>query len=327
MNKLTKSIKGVTNKLPKMKASNFTRSLGKAQLNVQKHSPLILAVVGGAGLVATAVLAYKAQPRVAEIVEDLEEARALEARYLELKQVGTARMTDAEVVELVEMERDGVDRVDNLLVLRDLAGAVALPVAVGVASLTAMLFSYKILSGRVTSLTAAVTSLTMEKIRQDQLLKAELSQEDYNRVTRPTTTQKIETVDEKGKKKVVEGEVKQVERTTGGVWFSDSDEFVSDDHAYNMAWIDNAEKKLDTVLSRRGYLLLNQVFDALGVERTPEGAILGWSLGDSFSFGVDICDTIDRHGSWYSEIYVKWPAPKPIYEDVDFDGRYSVIGE
>lgn len=327
MNKLTKTIKGVTNKLPQVKASDFTRKLGTAQLKVQKHSPLILAVVGGAGLVATAVLAYKAQPRVAEIVDDLEESRALEARYLELKEIGTARLMDAEVVELVEMERDGVDRVDNLLVLRDLAGAVALPVVVGVASLTAMLFSYKILSGRVSSLTAAVTSLTMEKIRQDQIMKKELSEEDYNRVTRPTVTKQIETVDDKGNKKVVEGEVKQVERTTGGVWFSDSDEFVSDDHAYNMSWIDNAERKLENLLSRRGFLMLNQVFDTLGVERTPEGAILGWSTGDNFSFGVDICDTINKHGEWYSEIYVKWPAPRPIYEDVDFEGRYSVIGE
>lgn len=316
-NKLFQNIKG----------SKFTQAMGKAGRTTKKHSPLILAVVGGVGVVATAYFAYKAAPRVNEIVEDLENKREIEARYLELNHTPAAQLTDELVEEAIELDKNrDAWEIDRFQVGKDLLGAVALPVCTGIVSLAAIAFSYRIMSGRITALSGVVSALTYEKARQDERLKKELDAETYSRITRPTETVEKEVVDQDGNKKLIKGEAKVTETNLNGAFFSDSDEFVKDDITYNLRWIEESERKLDNRLSLTGFVMLNQVYDALGLERTKEGAIMGWSIGDNFKFGIDQIDCMDRHGDFYTEIYVKWPAPRCIYEDVDYEGRYSITG-
>lgn len=320
------AIKGI--KLPQIKASKVTQTVGKAGLAVKKYSPAIMTGTGVVGLVATSYFAYKAAPRVAEIVDDMEEARKLQERYLELKSVGTDRLTDDEVVELVEMEQEagGRPQFNRLGYIRDLLGAVALPVATGVVSISAMLFSYRILTGRVTSLTGAVATLVAEKAERDRHMRDVLTDEEYERATSKVYEKEMEVEDEDGSTKVIKGKARRTEKSLDGAWFSDSAEFARDDHAYNVRWIEVAEQTLEARLSRRGYIMLNEVYDELGLERTKEGQILGWSVGDCFTFGTDVTNVMGASGEFYPEIYVKWPSPRMIYEDVDFTGRYGVFG-
>lgn len=313
--------------LTNLKGNQFTRGVSKAGRTVSKNSPLILAIVGGVGVVATAVFAYKAAPRVNEIVDSLEMERALQERYNELSEIPVNRMNEEEVVEMQQLVKDEAWHVDRMKYAKDLVGATALPLCTAVISLASIAFSYRIMSGRVSALSSVVSLLSLEKAKQDARLKNELDAETYSRITRPTETKEMEVIDKDGNKKIISGEAKVAEKTLNGAFFSDSDEFVKDDLQYNLSWIEEAERRLEHKLTMRGFIMLNQVYDALGLERTKEGAIMGWDMGDNFRFGIDHIDTMDNKGDYYTELYVKWPRPRCIYEDVDYEGRYSIYGD
>lgn len=310
----------------KIKGNKFTRFVGKTGLAFKKNSPAVLTGVGVVGTVVTAVLAYKTAPKVELIVEEMEQARALEERYIALKSTSLNDLNDNEVEELYDItNRFGGQTIfdRNAYVVR-LVKTTVLPITTGVLTITAFLYSYKILSGRVASLASVVASMAADKIEHEAHLRDVLNEEDYAKVMSPVKETKLEIEQEDGSTKVIDGNVKRVESNLCGGWFSDSSEFVSDDHQYNLQWIDRSEAHLESLLALRGYILLNEVFDELGFQRTPEGAIMGWSFGDSFAIGKDVCDTYSAAGDFITEIYVKWPEPRMIYNDVEFKGRYSI---
>ena len=110
----------------------------------------------------------------------------------------------------------------------------------------------------------------------------------------------------------------------------DSQEYAGDQTAmsneYNAEWIRAAERELDERMALRGNLLLNEVLEKLGFERTKEGALMGWTMGDGFRLDqqVNHFDTDDGMGE--EQIFIHWPAPHYIYDDVNFTGRYSIFG-
>lgn len=315
--------------MAKVPSNKVTQAADKGLRTVKKNSPLILNVIGGAGLVATAYFAYKSAPKVEEIVDDMEENRAYEERYYELMKIGSRNATDEEVIELHEItERfDGAPVFNRYEYARRFLGAIALPVATAVVSLSAFGFAYRIMNTRLNGLASAVAGLAADRIETDRRMKEVLSEEDYNKVNSPAKMGDIEFVDENGEKKVIKGAVERREKMLNGVWFSDSDEYVRGDNAYNQQWIDNAERKCLDILFRRGALLMNQVRDELGLERTAEGMVMGWTSGDAFSFDKLFVDTCDAEGVPYRDVFIGWVMPKYIYDDVDLEGRYSVLGE
>lgn len=318
MNKLN-----LLNKLPANKATRF---IGRSVQLAKKHSPAALTVIGGAGLVATAYLSYKAAPRVNEITDEMEDQRLLIEEYDRVWTKGVRNMTDDEIkwVREVQLENEANGLPSRPVFnryeyLRQLAGAVALPVATGVASLVCIAFSYKIMNGRIKGLTGALSSVVAKSIEYDKKVKANTTEEQYKAITGPVTKGDIEITDEDGNKKVVEGVVEKRKSSSCGVWLSDSEEFVKDDHDYNLQWLYTCEAVLTSKLKRRDFLYLNEVFDELGIPRTKEGAVLGWDYSDPFGFGLDVYDNWDeKDHTGYKDIYINWVQPRYIYEDTSF---------
>ena len=311
------------NLIKKETITKITQTVGKATLTAKKHSPLALTVMGGVGLIATAYFAYKAQPRIAEIVDDMEAQRELIDRYMSLKQVPVSRLRDEEVIFLVEAEKNGVPTFNRFEYMKQITGAIALPVMTGVASLFAISFSYRIMNNRVSGLATALSTVMAQKLEQEQRIKQHTTEDQYKAITGPAVIGDIEGQDAAGNKKVVKGVVERAHKSLQGVWFSDSQEFFKDDHHYNKEFLYNSELRLDAKLCRSGHLFLNEVYDELNLPRTKEGALMGWSVGDSFGFSLDVHDTTDQQGCFYKDIYINWVRPRYIYEDVDFIGRYG----
>ena len=62
--------------------------------------------------------------------------------------------------------------------------------------------------------------------------------------------------------------------------------------------------------------------EALGFERIRAGQLLGWTSGDSFDIDK-IVTTLGENGELSQQIYVQWSAPRYIYDEVDYNGRYN----
>jgi hypothetical protein len=58
---------------------------------------------------------------------------------------------------------------------------------------------------------------------------------------------------------------------------------------YNYSFLKYTEERLNTILKRRGWVTLNEIYDALGLQLTKDGITAGWvyNLDKSIDFGLD----------------------------------------
>ena len=263
---------------------------------VTKHSPMILTGVGIVGLGATAYLSYKSAKKMDLILADAEE-----------------KMMNDEVVDKVELGRD-------------IVAAIAAPVIVGTLSIVSISASYKILTNRNSILAGALGAAINEHTSYRKRVRDEYGEEVDNTLATPTTSAVRVTTDKNGKAKEETHVQANVEdKTLTGRWYFKSEEYVEDDHSYNQAYIKAAEDKLDMKLFSRGHLLLNEVLEELGFERTRTGALMGWSTVDRpFSLGT-VMNKVENEETGFMEpqIYVYWNAPKYIYDDMNFGDAYK----
>jgi hypothetical protein len=246
---------------------------------VKKNSPLILMVAGLGAVGASVFLTYKKSPELHKIVEDVEQAR------------------------------ENGDDIDRRGIAIETAKVLALPAVTLASGVTALLVSYRILTGRVTALSSALSAVTTEYVAYKK--GAEKAGFEYHPEVEESTKGRGEN------KKVVKVKATKYNPLTGE-WFDRSDQYAQDDHEYNMQFIHQTEQNLSNKFYNRGYLLLNDVLDEFGYRRTKVGAIMGWTTTNT-SFGVNtiIHDITDESGGTAPAIFVEWPMPYPIYNDVD----------
>lgn len=275
----------------------FKQTIATVGRKVAKHSPAILVTTGVVGLGVTAVLAYKSRSKVEAVVEAVEGARY------------------------------AGEEVNKVEVVRDMAEALYLPITVGVVSVGAILWSYKIQNNRIAVLVSTVAAQRIRSIQLEKKYKEMHGEESYSKFVTPTAQEEYETgkFDKDGKPKTAIKDVKTDVDKTIGDWYSESTEYAADDHTYNIAYIESIEQKLQTILFQRGHLLLNEVREALGFERTRNGALLGWSTSDPFEITkhVNMIGDVDM-GESEEQIWVTWSRPRYVHEEVEFTGRYSI---
>jgi hypothetical protein len=275
-----------------MSIKNF---VSKSVHTIKKNSPAICVTAGVVGLGATAYYAYKSRDKVEAVVEGIEEARL------------------------------NNEEVDKVQVAKDLTEALYKPVLIGAASLTAFLMAYKIQSNRIKFLMGALVTEQARNLYFQKKYKKEHGDEAYNKFITPVDTVEHIEVGKNGKEKLVVENVKVDVDKSIGQWFSDSSEYASDDHTYNMTYIDSINDKMQTLLFQRGHILLNEVLVALGFARTRQGALLGWSSGDFFSITKTVANVGNvEDGETLEQIWVTWSNAHYIYDEIDFNGRYAV---
>ena len=283
--------------MTKMEVVNkATRALNKVKFKFKKHSPELLVGVGIVGVVASGVLACKATLKVNAV---LEESKQNIDKIHEATEKGATAIGEEYTVE--DSKKDlTITYTQTAVKLVKLYGP---SVLLGGAAIAAIIGGHKILRTRNVALAAAYA--TVEKSFKDyrgrvverfgEALDKELK---YN-----IKSQEVEeiVVNEDGSEQVVKNTVTVVDPNniddTSRIWYEGNPGFTKDPE-HNLRYLKLIQATMNDKLKAQGYLPLNDVYEALGFDKTSYGQVLGWiydeknPIGDNFvDFGLyDIHD-------------------------------------
>lgn len=273
--------------------NKVTRTLGKASLQLKKHSPEILIVAGVVGTVASGVLACKATLKVNEITE---ESKKNIEKINEATEKGCTAAGQEYSVEDSKKDLTIVYAQTGLKLVKLYAPAVTL----GAMSIGAILVSHKVLRGRYLAMSAAYTAVEKSfkeyRGRVIERFGKELDRElRYN-----IKAQEVEeiVVNEDGTESVVKttAEVVDPNAVLGSPYariYDNGNIGWSKDPESNMFFLKQQEAYANDRLQRKGHLFLNEVYEMLGFQHTKAGQCVGWIYdldhpnGDNYvDFGI-----------------------------------------
>lgn len=245
---------------------------------VVKHSPTILTTAGTVGLIGTAVLASRATLTYRELIEEelevIENGPALMEKYPE-------KYTEE------DLRKDRV--ICYSRIVTKTVKHYGPTIALGVASIAAFWWSHNIQAKRVAGLAAAYAALDTSYKQYKKSVASVIGEESMKKV----------------EEKIFNDAVFTDEPFTADDEFAESvlPEYspyarIIDERAYVWDPSDditelNIHAQLNYVndlLRTRGYVFLSDVYDALGIPRTPASQVVGWlwNKGDGdhyISFG------------------------------------------
>lgn len=254
--------------------NSITRAIGKASLELKKHSPEILIGVGIITGVAGAVMACKATLKVNEV---LDEAKENIDKIHEAKEAGHTLAGEVYTEEDSKKEMTIVYAKTGFKLVRLYGPAVTL----GVVSIGCVLASNNIIRQRNIALAAAYATVDNSfkdyRKRVIDRFGKELDRElKYN-----IRTEEIEekVVDENGEEKTVKKTIEVIDEKT----LSEYDKFFDE---YSTCWKKDAEANkffliqtqnyANEKLQQQGHMFLNEVYDMLDIPRTKIGQEVGW---------------------------------------------------
>lgn len=263
----------------------FSRKAHAVNIVLKKHSPEILLGVGIlSGLAATGMACY-ASTKLSDILKETNESVEQIHDYLEQTK------TDPEKAAKYS-EEDGAQ--DLAIVYRNTGLKViklyAPAVAVGIVSVTALLASNNIMRKRNAGLAVAYAAVTesYEAYRKGVI-------EQYGKDVDYNLRHGIKLVQVEEPVRDADGNIVEGETVTKTIKVMDphhpseyarffdevnSSEYRKDPY-YNQTYICAQQTIATEKLRRRGYLFLNEVYAALGMEPTVAGQCIGWVYDES----------------------------------------------
>lgn len=258
----------------------------KTKLGIKKHSPEILVAAGiGTGIVA-AIVACKQTIKANDIVA---EARKSLQNIEDVKEL--AANNEVEYTEENEQE----DRKTiGMQVAVGMVKTYALPVGLGILSVTCILAGHHILKKRNVALAAAYSALSTDFMNYrkrvvnkygkdvDFMLKNGLEKQIVaNQVIDPETGEVKETKEEV---LTYEGDkLSQYARVFDEVgstqWTPSAD--------HNRAFLLMEQNYFNERIRTRGYIFLNEVYERLGFRPTKAGSVVGWVYQNADYEGID----------------------------------------
>ena len=269
-----------------------SRTFYKTGFKLKKHSPTILAVAGTVGVVTSGVMACKATTKLSTIIDehhdnvdeihDYIEENGFSDKYTEKDSNKDLTIVYAQTgVKLVKLYAPSV--------------------ILGTVSLAAMLGSNHILRKRNIALTAAYTTAakTFRTYRDRVVDRFGEGLDEELRYGIKTKEIEETVTDEKGKEKKVKKtvDVVNIEDIDGySRLFYEGNPGWDNDPRFTRMYLLSQLKYANTLLKKRGYLTLNEVYKMLGFSLIPDGQIMGWFYDEEHPNTVDfgILDTNDE---------------------------------
>ena len=254
----------------------------KIIFKIKKHAPEELMIAGIAGFVGTVVLACRASFKASEVLDKHSE---MMNEIEEAKKVGGEEYTE---------EDEKKDKVNAYISTAVNFGKLYAPaVLVGAASVTSVIASHNILKNRYLGVVAAYNFVAGAFARYRERVREEYGEDVDRHLRYGTAIETIETeyIDDKGKTKKKK---EQIENVVDGpseyaVYFDNRSSAWNGTPSYDLMFVKCQEEFANHLLVTRGFVILNEVYDALRLPHTSAGAVVGWVLGngdDYISFGI-----------------------------------------
>ena len=265
--------------------SKATRLLNKTGLQLKKHSPEIFMVAGIAGTVASTVMACKATPKAAKLLEAARE----EIETIHQVAVNNDEYTEKDLQQALTISytQTGVK----------LVKLYAPAIALGTVSIASIVWGHNILKKRNIALAAAYAAVDtgFKNYRKNVVERFGEGVDKELRYNIKAEEIKTETVDENGKKKK-QKEIVNVMHDEPSIYSRYFDESCPDyrkDAEWNMMFLRKQQEWANEKLRSQGYLFLNEVYEQLGMLKSKAGQVVGWvydsknDVGDNYiDFGI-----------------------------------------
>ena len=265
---------------------------GRTGLLIKKRSPEILLAVGITGTVASAIMACKATLQVEEVLANCQEKK---------DKVDTCweKVQNGEVSEETYSENDK-DRDMTVIAGQtavDFIKLYAPAIALGTASIACIIGGHNIMKKRNVALVAAYKVLSDGFDSYRNRVREKYGEDtDYafkNGLKEVETTRTVTDEDGKEHEETVKAFDKNGDTNDISIYAKFFDETCSQwskNAEYNLMFLKAQQNYYNDILKSRGHVFLNEVYDALGIERTKAGAVVGWVLGsggdDFIDFGI-----------------------------------------
>lgn len=255
------------------------RAVHRGIMVVQKYSPEILAVAGVAGVIAGTVECCKSTRKVEPIKEQM---------AADIERVNSTASEENRKKELAGVYIHG-----GIEIVKTYAPAVSLE-ACGIACL---LGAYGIVKKRNVALVGAYKTLSDLFAAYRERVVDEYGEEADFRFYHGFEREKAEG---DGESSIIVPDTDNISYSGYGRIFDEFNPNWMRDKGQNRFFLASNQAWCNNLLQARGHLFLNEVYDRLGFDRTPAGAIVGWVLDGPNSDGfVDfgIYNLIDSHGN------------------------------
>lgn len=256
-------------------ATKASRIILKSKMGLKKHSPEILTAAGIITGVAAAVIACKQTVKATEIIQNAQKSLNDIEEVKNLVENGEATYTDED--ETNDRKTIAIQTTVNLV------KTYALPVGLGMLSITCILASNHILKKRNAALAAAFSALSTDFTNYRKRVIDKYGKEADFMLKNGLEKQLIahEIVDpETGEVKKEEKEVLTYEGNKLSQYARIFDEVGSNQWTpsadHNRAFLLMEQNYFNERIKTRGYIFLNEVYERLGFRPTKVGSIVGW---------------------------------------------------
>lgn len=252
----------------------WSRRIGKVQLKLKVHAPEIYLVSGLAGLTGAAVWACKATTHLPELVRDHEDL------IDDVHDMEYAITPDGEEAYTPQEIRKAKAEAYMKMAM----GYVKLygpPVALGFASGGLVVWSHNIQQRRYLGAVAAYNGAMGAFEAYRERVREELGDEADECFRYGYKKEQLvsEVEDEKGKKKKQKEDILTLDAGDPSQYariFDETNRNWEMSPGLNMMFLRSQQTYFQLLLNSRGYVFLNEVYDALGFDMTAAGALVGW---------------------------------------------------
>ena len=276
-------------------------AIGRGGLILKKYSPEILTAAGVVGTVGSTVLACKATLKVEDILDEAKK----KSNLINAVHDGEIEV-DAEYTDKDYSKDLLVNRTQTAVKLIKLYGPA---ITLGALSITAILGGQHILRKRNVAVMAAYKlceeSFTNYRSRVKDELGEEKDRQFYYGITEETVKDKAKSKD--GKTKTVTTKVEKVPDhlcSQYARFFDEANENWDKSPEQNMYFLKMVQNQMNDKLKARGHVFLNEVYDALGFERSEAGQLVGW-LWNSDNTAMEASDGYIDFGIFDGNSYAK----------------------